>query len=154
MRRTVPYFVGLISLARLGCLFVSTIVFGSSLLMRPMKIPLSKCRLSPSIIYRYFEMARQTDVVAEGENIQQIDAEVKNKWRWDWLGTVVCGDTLKNHGIQKLKIAGKAYCRLCGGNPILYGKGGKKTLADHCRTSHHLEAYNAAQSNAHLSGNF
>ena len=34
-------------------------------------------------IYRCFEIARRTDIVAEDENIQQIDAEVINKWRWD-----------------------------------------------------------------------
>jgi hypothetical protein len=77
-----------------------------------------------------------------------IDKNVKNKFRYEWLETVVKVES-KKHGlaetevklsdcIDKIDIAGKATCKYCS-DLINYGGKGKISLTDHVKTDKHLE---------------
>ena len=80
----------------------------------------------------------------------EIDTGLKNRWRWDWLEAEHEGDKISRF-FEKLKIAGKAYCKLCRCE-IAYKSTGKRALFDHLKGKQHNEKVKTSNDNFRLSG--
>ena len=79
--------------------------------------------------------------------VREIDADLKNKFRWDWLDrkVTVCPvgsskeeplSVLVADFVKKLDVAGKALCTVCD-DVILYGSRGWKALQSHATSVKH-----------------
>lgn len=71
-------------------------------------------------------------------DVRNIDKNVKNPWKWDWLEHEVNGRFL-NETIRKLEKSGTAYCLACQ-KELTYGSRGFVTLSDHVRSKIHNSA--------------
>ena len=95
------------------------------------------------------------------ECVDDFDAELVNKWRWEWLEKTVTIDVKKSHlkitwtsndpmvislkdCIRKIKQLGKAICTVCcksDSDIITYSKGGLGTLKQHIMGKDHEGDY-------------
>ncbi|ELU18556.1 hypothetical protein CAPTEDRAFT_209568 [Capitella teleta] len=85
-----------------------------------------------------------------------VQACVKNKFRWEWLDTKVNlrvgkdSVTVKiGDSIAKMEKARAAYCTLCN-KPVQYGSAGKGALAQHLEKPCHLDRWKARRDNEQL----
>lgn len=92
---------------------------------------------------------------------REVDAKIKNKFRFDWLDTVV-KVTCKNAGdveirlidsIVKVDIAGKALCNFCN-YVINYGSKGKSALIEHVKSVKHITCVDNRKTNYTLGAQF
>ena len=82
----------------------------------------------------------------DGFNIKELERNVKNKWRWEWLKeTDVNGDNWGDW-LRKPDIAGAAFCECCG-KTIKYGSSGKKGLKNHASDLNHLKKKKTVKTN-------
>ena len=62
-----------------------------------------------------------------GYNTKELEKDVKNKWRWEWLSEVDEDGGKWGTWLKKPDISGVAFCELCG-KTINYKSSGKKGL--------------------------
>ena len=56
----------------------------------------------------------------EGESVAEIDATVRNKWRWEWMNEVDADKQPHRLWVVKLDRAGVCLCHICNAE-IKYG---------------------------------
>ena len=84
------------------------------------------------------------------DNVKEIDAGVKNVFKWEWMEFEVDGQMLGQF-IRKLFAAGKAHCTLCQ-KEINYASRGRKALESHCQMKIHLDKIKTRETNYSLPG--
>ena len=62
--------------------------------------------------------------------VNEIEANVKNKWNWRWLGVTDDEGTPYSVWCRKLDTPGECFCIICS-EKMKYGSSGKKILARH-----------------------
>lgn len=77
-----------------------------------------------------------------------IDANCKNKFRWEWLETNVEGEILSTN-IRKVNKEGKVKCIVCD-KLVNYGSRGKVAIADHVKSDDHKKRVNLVKTNTKL----
>lgn len=78
----------------------------------------------------------ETKEVNRTANINEIDAKVKNKIRWEWLSDKnKNGDFLSNY-VRKISKSGHVICKWCD-KLINHGAAGKRALNDHSKSVKH-----------------
>ena len=81
--------------------------------------------------------------------VRTIDAECKNKFRWEWLekqfNNIALGDFIK-----KIDIPGKALCTVCN-DIIFYGTRGRKALESHAESKKHNKLIQLQRKNYSIS---
>ena len=96
--------------------------------------------------------------------VREIDADLKNKFRWDWLDRKVTVSpvgsskqeplsVLVSDFVKKLDVAGKALCTVCD-DVILYGSRGWKALQSHATSVKHRKQTFLLKSNYSISSAF
>ncbi|XP_060764516.1 uncharacterized protein LOC132873191 isoform X2 [Neoarius graeffei] len=105
----------------------------------------------------------QTIDKRDAAKVREIDAGIKNKFRWDWLDrkvriTSVDGEheavsVTIGHFIQKLDVAGKALCTVCD-DVVNYRSRGLKALESHAVTAKHRKQAFLLKSKSSLSSAF
>lgn len=106
---------------------------------------------------------------ADDVKIIDIDKNQVNKWRWPWLEKSVVVDpsevvpkaqwtkgkltlVLKD-AIQKVDVAGKACCIVCGNSRLInYGTSGVKAITDHMKSKDHIRKVIESLGNNRLPG--
>ena len=82
-------------------------------------------------------------------SVKDVDASVKNKFRWAWFNDEVDLDLGPKYQKMKLKVgdtlfktpeAGVCWCKLCCRN-VVYSSSGKKALNQHIKTPHHARKW-------------
>ena len=95
-------------------------------------------------------MSARSDIVLPGTLTADLDAGVKNSWRWDWLERSHEGELKRYKAcFHKLKAAGKAYCSLCR-SELSYGSIGARALKDHIVGKLHQQKIKGAGKNFRL----
>ncbi|GFN88405.1 hypothetical protein PoB_001491100 [Plakobranchus ocellatus] len=92
---------------------------------------------------------------------KEIDAKVKNRFRYEWLETTVNLKSKKlseievtlGGSIEKLDLPGKALCSFCN-DVISYGGKGKIALVDHVQSAKHIARVEHRRTNYTLGGQY
>ena len=96
------------------------------------------------------------DKASDTDEIDKVDGNVVNKWRWDWMERTVSIDVKKSfpkikwEGDGGLKIClkdcmrkidqpGKAVCLVCNKSEVKYGANGVSALNKHVQPRTHVE---------------
>ena len=87
------------------------------------------------------------DFATKKDDVRKIDADAKNKWRWNWLE----GNKMMEQYIQKLKLCGQAYCTLCN-QTLRYQASGKRDIERHLTSPPHLSKLETVRTNQSLEG--
>ena len=82
-------------------------------------------------------MASTRYAVHGKDNIKEIDAGVKNSFKWEWMEFGVGGQLLRQF-VQKLFVPGKVHSILCQ-KDINYASRGRKALECHCLMQIHMD---------------
>lgn len=84
-------------------------------------------------------------------SVKEIDAGVKNKFKWTWLqeSCIVDGHTLSLDCYSKVSLPGKVLCTVCN-DTINYATSGKKALLNHVRLAKHVKAWKVQQQNMQI----
>lgn len=78
---------------------------------------------------------------------KELDKDLKNKFRWSWLGE--SADNIQFDCFVKIALPGKVLCTLCN-DQISYSSNGKRALAKHVMHPKHLKVHKARQDNMQL----
>ena len=90
-----------------------------------------------------------TKAVDRGANINEIDATVRNKFRWEWLSDQDPNGDFYSDYVRKIGKAGYVVCKWCD-KQINHGVAGKKGLSDHSKSIKHKKKRNLIRSNQSL----
>ncbi len=86
-------------------------------------------------------------------DLKEIEAGVKNKFRWNWLEEKDADGHFLSDNIRKLNVAGQCKCIVC--NVIIkYGSSGRKSLVGHGRTENHKQMRRLKETNETLPAMF
>ena len=94
------------------------------------------------------KIVRMRNDIVQGDkssNVKEIDKDVKNMWKWDWLEKMFCGVHLGDH-LRKIAVAGKAFCILCD-QEIKYDTRGFPALEQHVSSSKHRNLLKTTEKN-------
>ena len=83
-------------------------------------------------------------------DILEVDANVKNKFKFEWLSDKDCNGDFYSDYIRKPKEPGLAFCLHCR-DTINYGSAGKRCLVTHAKTQKHATSRNIKLTNQTLS---
>lgn len=81
-----------------------------------------------------------------GYNTKDLEKDVKNKWRWEWLNDVDADGVKWVQWLKKPEISGVAFCEACG-KTINYKSSGKKAFRIHANDANHKKNVRTIQSN-------
>lgn len=81
-----------------------------------------------------------------GYNTKDLEKDVKNKWRWEWLNDVDADGVKWVLWLKKTEISGVAFCEACG-KTINYKSSGKKAFRIHANDANHKKNVRTIQSN-------
>lgn len=87
--------------------------------------------------------------VNRSDNVNAIDAGVKNRFRWQWLESKDDAGQFLSDYIRKLDVAGVAKCIICD-DKIKYASSGKKALVCHGNSQMHQKRKKERDSNQTL----
>ena len=85
--------------------------------------------------------------------VQEIDAEIRNKFKFEWLSVKDCNGDFFSDYIRKPKVPGQVFCVHCK-YYINYGSGGKRCLASHAKSTKHVSMRNLKITNQKLPSSF
>ena len=71
-----------------------------------------------------------------GYNTKELESDVKNKWRWDWLNERAADGENWAEWLKKPDLSGVAFCEACG-KTINYKSSGKKVFRLHAEDAYH-----------------
>lgn len=86
-------------------------------------------------------------------NVKEIDKDIKNKFRWDWLEARDDDGHYLSDYIRKLDTPGQAKCIICN-DIIKYASSGKKAVVGHGNSKNHKQIRNDRDSSESLSSLF
>ena len=77
-------------------------------------------------------------ILPVGYNTKQLEANIKNKWRWEWLSESDSRGEKWGDWLQKPEASGMAFCQYC--NKTMNCKSnGKKSIRLHAEDAAHLQ---------------
>lgn len=93
------------------------------------------------------------EFVTPNTDLQTLEKDVKNKFKWKWLEETDCHGDLLSSYIQKLKLPGFAFCCHCN-MKVDYSKKGKSAIKRHAESAAHKKKRNCSVSNQSLPAAF
>ncbi len=101
---------------------------------------------SPSMVYdRRYQYTKPRHIVVTlemGSDLSDVEANIKNKFKWTWLDELDKNGDLLREYVQKTDQPGEAFCAWCK-DCIKYGSSGKKTIHSHASSVKHAKARSA-----------
>ena len=85
--------------------------------------------------------------------VQRIDANVRNKFKFEWLSLKDDNGDFFSFYIRKPRVPGQAHCLYCSDN-INYGAGGKRCLISHAKSKKHVAMRNLKLTNQTFPSSF
>jgi hypothetical protein len=92
-------------------------------------------------------------LLKRGDSLKEIEKDVKNKFRWDWLDfeVEICGFKVKiGDSVCKRTEPGLAFCTLCS-KDIKYGGRGRAVIVQHLNQKDHQKRLKAQRESMMIS---